>query len=204
MITARLIRTTALVTLGLAAANLAGCTAYRGEQTGRVPPGQTTEAETKSGKMYVADLQDASSRVAEALMKDLETLSQTELKPEGAAFLCTLVYGDIANKTTTMPTTDFEVIRERCRDMLLNSQEFRKYFRVVENRGRYEDLRSRELGSAPASGDRKLNEAYTYFLNGNAFSSDRPDTRFFYINFQLMRASDGQIIFSKRYEQTYQ
>lgn len=196
-----LTRPALLVLAALGIAGAAGCQSYQGKQTGRVPPGETTEAEMKSGKMYIADLQDASSQVAEALMKDLEALSQTELRPEGQAFLCTLVYGDIANKTTTMPTTDFEVVRERCRDMLLNSAEFRKYFRVVENRGRFDDLRARELGAPP--GDRKINENYTYFLNGNAFSPDRPDTHGFYLNFQLMRANDGQIIFSKRYEQTY-
>jgi len=179
----------------------AGCTSYQGQKTGRVDPAETTEAEMKSGKMYIADLYDASGRVAEALMKDLERLAQTDLKQGDQAYLSTLVYGDIANKTSTMPTTDFEVVRERVRDMLLNSSEFRKNFRVVENRGRYEDLRARELGAG--AGDRKINENFAYFLNGNAFSLDRPETRGFYLNFQLMRASDGEIIFSKRYEQTY-
>jgi len=187
------------------AANLSGCTAYQGKKTGRVDPGATTEAEMNSGKMYIADLYDASGRVAEALMKDLERLSETDLKQGGQAFLSTLVYGDISNKTSTMPTTDFEVVRERIRDMLLSSSEFRKHFRVIENRGRYETLRANELGlGGGGNADRKINEAYTYFLNGNAFSLDRPDTRGFYLNFQLMRASDGEIVFSKRYEQTYQ
>lgn len=201
MTTSLIARGAALAVCLAAGAGLSGCTAYQGAHTGRVDPAETTEAEMKSGKMYVADLYDASSRVAEALMKDLQTLADTELKQEGQAYLCTLVYGDISNKTSTMPTSDFEVVRERTRDILLNGAEFRRYFRVIENRGRFEDLRARELGTGP--GDRKINEAYTYFLNGNAFSLERPDTRGFYLNFQLLRASDGTIVFSKRYEQTY-
>ena len=199
----------AILTLGAAALlSLAACASQNHDKrTGRVAPGTTTDAEVQSGKMYITDLQDASDRVAEALMKDLQALTQTDLKPEGQAFLNTLVYGDIANKTSSMPTTDFEVVRERVRDTLLNSTEFRKYFRVVENRARFEDLRAKELGGAdtPAKpgGSRALNESYTYFLNGNAFSGDRGLTSAFYINFQLMRASDGTIIFSKKYEQTY-
>lgn len=205
--TPRPIRQTLAASAFIVLACAAGCTANPGHKTGRVPPGETTKAEMGSGQMYITDLQEASSKVAESLMKDLEQLSQNELKPEGQAFQCTLVYGDIANKTTTMPTTDFEVVRERCRDTLLPSSEFRKYFRVVENRARFEDLRSRELGGAdtPAKpgGSRGLNEAYTYFLNGHAFRIDRGSTHAFYINFQLMRASDASIVFSQRYEQTY-
>jgi len=202
MNTAGLVRCAAVGAAFLATAALTGCTSYQGKKTGRVDPGETTEAEMKSGKMYIADLYDASGRVAEALMKDLQRLSETDLKQGDQAYLSTLVYGDISNKTSTMPTSDFEVVRERVRDMLLNSSEFRKHFRVIENRGRYEDLRARELGVS--GGDRKINESFTYFLNGNAFSLDRPETRGFYLNFQLMRASDGEIIFSKKYEQTYQ
>ena len=52
-------------------------------------------------------------------------------------------------------------------------------------------------------GGRVVNPEYTYFLNGNAFGIDRGTTKAFYMNFQLTRASDSEIVFSKRYEQTY-
>jgi hypothetical protein len=71
-------------------------------------------------------------------------------------------------------------------------------------------LKNREIGSTNdplqrggRNTGRAVNPDYTYFLNGNAFSIDRGTTKAFYLNFQLMRASDSEIVFSKRYEQTY-
>lgn len=100
----------------------------------------------------------------------------------------TLVYGDIVNKTRNMSTQDFEIVRERIRDTLMGSREFRRHFRIVESKARYESLRAREHGD---QGGRELNPAFTYFLNGNVMSSERETTKLFYLNFQLLRDSDG-------------
>lgn len=200
--------------LALAAAalvSLVGCEAPAGKSRGRVSPGETTDAEIGSGQMYIADLNDASDRIAESLMKDLGDLAESELKgPEGQSYESTLVYGDISNKASRMPTTDFEVVRERIRDSLIGSREFKRHFRVIENFARWEALKNREIGdtSDPLQRGKKttgrtVNPDYTYFLNGNTFSIDRGTTKAFYLNFQLMRASDSEIVFSKKYEQTY-
>lgn len=171
-----------------------------GDSSGRLGSGVTTPAEMRSGQMYLADLNEASDRVAEALMKDLNDLAENEFKQDGQAYEVTLVYGDIANKTRNMSTQDFEIVRERIRDTLMGSKEFRRHFRVVESKARYESLRAREHGD---QGGRELNPGFTYFLNANVFSAERGDTRQFYMNFQLLRDSDAEIVFTKKYEQNY-
>jgi PBP1b-binding outer membrane lipoprotein LpoB len=193
--------------------SLVGCASPPpGKSRGRVSPGETTDAEIGSGQMYIADLNDASDRIAEALMKDLvEELQHSELKgPDGQSYESTLVYGDIANKASRMPTSDYEVVRERIRDTLIGSREFKRHFRVIENYARWDQLKNREIGNTNdplqrggKNTGRNVNPDYTYFLNGNAFSIDRGTTKAFYLNFQLMRASDSEIVFSKKYEQTY-
>ena len=92
------------------------------------------------------DLTEASDRVAESLMRDLNELAENEFKQDGNAYEVTLVYGDIVNKTRNMSTQDFEIVRERIRDTLMGSREFRRHFRIVESKARYESLRAREHG----------------------------------------------------------
>jgi len=171
-----------------------------GHSSGRLGTGVTTPAEERSGQMYLTDLTEASDRVAESLMRDLNELAENEFKQDGNAYEVTLVYGDIVNKTRNMSTQDFEIVRERIRDTLMGSREFRRHFRIVESKARYESLRAREHGD---QGGRELNPAFTYFLNGNVMSSERETTKLFYLNFQLLRDSDGEIVFTKKYEQTY-
>lgn len=196
--------------VGAAAASVGCNTPPQGRGHGRADPGEVTRAEENSGQIYLADMREASDRMVDSLIKDLSDLQQNELRQGAGDYESTLVFGDIANKSRSMPTTDFEYVRERMRDMMLSSREFRKSFRVVESRARYESVRAREEGSADplqrSSGitsDRTLNPAYTYYLNGNTFQLDRGDTRGYYFNFQLMRASDSEIVWSHQYEVTY-
>lgn len=186
-----------------------GCTPPQASGHGRVDSGAVTRAEEDSGQIYLADMREASDRMVDSLIKDLTELQQNELR-QGGDYECTLVYGDIANKSRAMPTSDFEYVRERMRDMMLSSREFRKSFRVVESRDRYESIRVREEGTSDPlqrhtaiTSNRVLNPAFTYYLNGNTFQLDRGSTRGYYFNFQLMRASDSEIVWSHKYEVTY-
>lgn len=188
---------------------LGGCSPPRSTGHGRVDSGAVTRAEEDSGQIYLADMREASDRMVDSLIKDLTELQQNELR-QGGDYECTLVYGDIANKSRAMPTSDFEYVRERMRDMMLSSREFRKSFRVVESRDRYESIRVREEGApdplqrnSTIPSNRVLNPAFTYYLNGNTFQLDRGSTRGYYFNFQLMRASDSEIVWSHKYEVTY-
>ena len=81
---------------------------------------------------------------------------------------------------------------------------------MVESRDRYEQVRIREEGASDPlqrntgiTSNRVLNPAFTYYLNGNTFQLDRGTTRGYYFNFQLMRASDSEIVWSHKYEVTY-
>ncbi len=188
---------------------LGACSPPRSTGHGRVDSGAVTRAEEDSGQIYLADMREASDRMVDSLIKDLTELQQNELR-QGGDYECTLVYGDIANKSRAMPTSDFEYVRERMRDMMLSSREFRKSFRVVESRDRYESIRVREEGASDPlqrnstiTSNRVLNPAFTYYLNGNTFQLDRGSTRGYYFNFQLMRASDSEIVWSHKYEVTY-
>ncbi len=179
----------------------------RGDSGGRVSVGSTTPGEASSGLMRTSDLVEASDDVALALAQDVDHMVDQDF----AGQRVTVVLGDIANKTSKMSTTDFEFVRDRVKSKLMDSRVVRDNARFVENRARRESLRQRELGQ---TGDQKVghtsdlpqpavNEDYFLFLNGNMYSVDRPDTRLYYLKFELMRSSTGETVFSKDYEVKY-
>lgn len=183
-------------------------TAPRGDTGGRVPVGSTTSGEASTGLMRTADLATASDDVALALAQDIDRISSEDFQNRRI----TVVFGDIMNKTSKMPTTDFEYVRDRIKSKLMDSRVVRNNVKFVENRSRRESLRQRELGQ---SGDQKIghtselpqptiNEEFFVFLNGNMYSVDRPDTRLYYLKFELMRSSDGETVFSNDYEVKYE
>src|SRR5690606_16007530 len=92
---------------------------------------------------------------------------------------------------------------------VLNSDLGRRDLRFVESRSRREQLREREQtsGGYMQGGPRpqpQINEEVFAFLNADVYSVDRPGTRLYYIQIELMRANDGEIVFSKDYEVKYQ
>ncbi len=186
-----------------------GCeTAPRGDSGGRVSVGSTTPGEASSGLVRSADLVTASEEVAEALAQDVDRLTNEDFQGKRI----TVVFGDIVNKTSKMPTTDFEFLRDRIKSRLMDSRLVRNNAKFVENRSRRESLRQRELGQ---TGDQKVghtsdlpqpsvNEDFFVFLNGNMYSVDRPGTRLYYMKFELMKSADGETVFSKDYEVKYE
>ncbi|MBL8747045.1 MAG: hypothetical protein JNK58_11910 [Phycisphaerae bacterium] len=181
--------------------------APRGDSGGRVSVGSTTPGEANSGLMRTADLVTASDDVALALAQDVDQMVTQDFTGQRV----TIVFGDLMNKTSKMSTTDFEFVRDRIKSKLMDSRIVRDNARFVENRSRRESLRQRELGQ---TGDQKIghtsdlsqpavNEEFFLFLNGNMYSVDRPDTRLYYLKFELMRSSTGETVFSKDYEVKY-
>ena len=188
---------------------LAGCQTPppRGDTGGRVPVGATTPGEASSGLVRSSDLISASDQVAQALAMDVDRITRQDF----GDVRMTVTFGDIVNKTSKMPTTDFEFLRDRIKSRLMDSTLVRDNVKFVENRARRESLRQRELGT---TGDQKIghtsdlpqpqvNEEYFVFLNGNMYSIDRPGTRLYYMKFELMRSTDGETVFSKDYEVKY-
>lgn len=188
---------------------MAGCEAPppRGDSGGRVPVGSTTAGEASSGLMRTADLVEASDLVATGLARDVDAMVVEDFGGQRV----TVVFGDIANKTSRMPTTDFEFVRDRIKSRLMDSRVVRDNAKFVENRARRESLRQRELGQTGetrigATSDLPqpaVNEEYFLFLNGTMYSVDRPDTRLYYLKFELMRSTTGETVFSRDYEVKY-
>mgnify|MGYP000998735308 CR=1 FL=1 len=182
---------------GLAAA-LSGCAAPpQGEPTGRADVYDTTPAERADRQILPSALAENSDQVAEQLAADLSSI------PELSQYRCTVVFGDLANKTGIVPTTDFEAFRQRTRQKLMQSRLVNNNIRFIENRARFESLQTKEnIGSGGTDSDAARNvrnPEYTFFLNGSMYRVSRganESVNLYEIAWELMRASDGSLVWS--------
>lgn len=205
-----IVRTRAsLALLALLSVQVCACEAPpKGQTSGRVPPGTSTAGESSSGLMRTDDLMSASDQIASALARDISEMIDRDFGGKRV----TVTFGDIVNKTSKMPTSDFEYLRDRIKSHLMDSRLVRSNVKFVENRARREQLRERELGGSSGgmyeqqAGGRSqpaINEDVFCFLNANVYSVDRPGTRLYYTKFELMRSTDGETVFSRDYEVKY-
>lgn len=181
----------------------------KGDRGGRVGVSEVTEGERKSGQIYGGDLFSASDDVAMALAGDINRLSEEDW----GGYRVTLILGDISNKTRAMPTSDFEVVRDRIKNKLSKSRLFRDNVKVVANRQRVESMNRKELGNddedlldegkPDKTKMRTGNPEYTFYLLGNAYAVHRGDTVLYYMAFTLTRAADGEEVFAQDYEVKY-
>jgi hypothetical protein len=152
----------------------------------------------------IEDINTAAERMAANLVRDLNArLIENDFKdPSGEFRRVDLVFGDINNKTRTMSTDDFERLRSEIRYYVqANSSSFRQNVKLIQNRTRGEaNLREEQGPNAPAdhtvlpSSDPK----YQYFLLGDAYRTTRGGIAEFYIEFQLMRGSDRELVWTTR------
>ncbi len=181
---------------------LTGCSPPKGEGTGRVEPTDTTKAERYSPQLSITGLTEQADQTAELLAADLKSIPELN-----QGFRSTVVFGDIVNKTQIVPTSDFEAFRTKIRNRLMQSQMLRNQIRWVENRARVEQLRAREGAGrpqdllqegAPAGGVAPLNEAYTYFLNGEMYRVDRGNStiNLYSMSYNLTSMATGEIIWT--------
>ncbi len=196
------------VTITASLPALHGCSAPPGRGHGRVPVSETTPAEAHSPQMLTADLAAASDRVARALAADINRL----VAEDWGGYRVTIVFGDIANRSGTMPTSDFEYVRERIKNKLMHSQLVRDNVKFTAGRPRITQLNRREYGVAAdplQQGGGEIvpyesgNPAYTFYLNGNVYGVHRQNTHLYYVTFKLHRAVDGEEVFSQDYEVKY-
>ncbi len=196
-------RTTGLMVAGglMGVVVAGGCVSSppMGQPGGRVEVSNTTAAERGSRLVTTNELQEFRDSCAEQLVRDI-----TEL-PEFQEYRVTIVFGDLVNNTGIVPTTDFEAFRTGLRGKLINSAAVRNRVRWIEGKAKWEELRRKELGSGQdllqekgraGSGDRKLNEEYTFFLNGEMTRIARggDQVQLYAMAFSLMRASDSEIV----------
>lgn len=192
--------------VGVAAAVLTGgCispTPPRGDSGGRIDVSQGTRAEEGSRLPTTMELSEFRDMVAQQFVQDFMEL------PEFQQYRSTIVFGDIVNKTGIVSTADFEAFRAGLRDKFINSRAIREKVRWIESRQRFEDLNKKELGGSDllqegsGAGSRKINPEYTYYLNGDMYRVARGEDRvqMYSMTFNLMRASDSEIVLSKTYE----
>ncbi len=184
------------------------CHAPEGESHGRVAPGTVTKAEERATGPHVRDMQEASDDVAQALIADLNRVLSEEVTDPSVRMW--VVFGDIQNKSR-VPTSDFEMIRERIKDKLQKSRDWRNNVKYVVSRKRVEELNRQELGTdrddlldeGEGQGVKRPSAEHMYYLNGNTFGVYRGSTEFYYLSFNLTRASDAAEIFSQEYEAGY-
>jgi hypothetical protein len=175
-----------------------------GNRAGRVEVSDATPPEMADSRPMVADLVSFSDQLAERLMRDLETTP--ELGPEYTP-RTTILYGDIKNETGIVSTNDFEVVRERMKNRLKQSRSFNDKFRFLTSRQRLEELQRKELGGDLFQTDSygrvqnpRINPEDTMLLNGTMYRVARGDTSYYLMTFELVRFSDGEIVWVHDYE----
>lgn len=182
----------------------------RGDSFGRIPVHTDTEAERGGqGGMMISDLLSASDTVAMALASDIVRLAQEDFD----RYRVSVMWGDIENKTGVMPTSDIEMVRRRIKDKLTNSRLFRDNIKFVAGLSQMNRLNDREYGRGSEDlldegreGGVRIQRAspeYTFYLNGQAYRIGRGGTNLYYLSFTLVRASDGEEVFSRQYEMKY-
>lgn len=169
---------------------LIGC-----EKGGRIDTSVTTEAELESQRVLPVALTEFSDRVPRQLAQDLVRIPLVR----DAAGRVAVIMGDLNNKTGIVSSDEFELVRSRIRNSLLQSAFVREKIKFVEDRSRMEYLRRRELGlsSAPQPSH---DPATTFALNGDFYRISRGDTNQYYLEFQLVHFLTNEIVFSKRYD----
>lgn len=156
----------------------------------------------------IDDMLTSGERAAEALAADLQRMINEDFG--GRRVL--LVLGDIDNRTGTVSTNEFDMLATRMRTNLRQSKTFRDNVMIVEKRARQAALSQRERGGdsdpfagggAVRGGAEQVDPAFVFFLNGTAFRTPRAAESHFYINFELMRESNGEIVFANGYDIRY-
>ena len=187
----------------------AGCRTPTGDSGGRVPVHVVTPPERNARGMTVPDIASASDRIAQELMRDLNRIVGEEL--HDPALRAWVVFGSIDNKSRTMPRSDFEYLRERIKDKLQKSRDWRDNIKFVASRAKVEELNRREFPEqedllqtdSGQDGVERPGREHFYYLNGSAYGILRGSTEAYYVSFNLTRASDGEEIFSSDYEVKY-
>ncbi|MCL4221591.1 MAG: hypothetical protein KJZ65_09485 [Phycisphaerales bacterium] len=185
---------------------LSGCASQPpvGERSGRVNPSDTTPPEAADSRPLVADFIQYSDQIASALMRDM--MDSEQLAPMHAD-RTTVLYGDIKNETGIVSTNDFEVVRERTKNRLMQSRTFNNHFRFLTSRQRLEELQRTELGGdlfeKDAAGrvrNPRIHPDDTLLLNGTMYRISRGPTNYYLMTFELVRFSDGEIVWTNDYE----
>lgn len=171
---------------------LVGCPS---SSKGRVNVYDTTASETDSPKVFLVALMKFSDEVPGRLIQDLDELPLISDSPERV----TVIMGDINNKTQIVSSDEFELVRSRIRNNLLQNKQVRRRIRFVENQKRMGHLRRQELkGTDP--GDPQHDAENAYVLNGDFYRIQRGRVNQYYMEFLLVHFETNEIVFSGKYD----
>ena len=171
----------------------------RGDRDGRIGTTSTTEAEWRDARVLPASLTEFSDQVAQRLAMDLAVIPDlAAINEQGGR--ATVLVGDILNKTGNVATEEFELVRSRLRNNLLTSGYVKDRLRFVENRARLESIRARENVAPSETATNAYDPETTFALNGDFYRISRGSTNQYYMEFQLVSLSTGEILFSDRYD----
>jgi hypothetical protein len=169
----------------------------RGENPGRVEVTDTTPAEKYSPEVHITAQHEFSDRVAQQLAADLSEVPA--LNEHG--FRNTIVFGDIVNKTSIVPTSEFEAFRTRVRAKLMQSQRVLKNVRFVESRARLDAIRQREGNGDGSQGGfasgAQFNPKYAFMLNGEMYRAARgpaAEVNEYLMTYNLVSWDTGEIV----------
>lgn len=174
-----------------------------GGVTGRIPTDVITDAELRSGQISLVSLTEFADGAAEQLIADLATLPEFQPGGQYADYMVSIIYGDIINESGNVRSGDLRAIRQGIRSRLNNSRFARNNIQFVTNRARRQRLQQQEFGSnqedllqegRQTSIDQSQNPEYTLFLNGELYRMSRGSVHQYSLNFHLIRATDGVII----------
>ncbi len=186
---------------GLFAGLLAGCQTIppRGSSSGRISTDVTTDAERRDARPLLVAYMEFSDQVSQQLAQDLVNLDL--IKPGGDR--STVILGDIMNKTSGLVSTqEFEMVRSRIRNNLLQSKHARGHIKWVENRARMEAIAGRErVGNhVQPAGPPNYDPNNTFALNGDMYRLNRGPVNQYYMEFMLVNFATNELVFTKRYE----
>ncbi len=178
---------------------LLGCVqAPPGEDDGRLSVSETTRHETGDPRILPVALVEFSDIASEELVQDLASMREVASAPGRV----TVIVGDINNKTQVVSSDEFEMMRSRMRNNLLNSRYATDRLSFVENRARMNQLRQREM-VLPTEGPVEpapYDPNATFALNGDFYRVSRGRVNQYYMEFQLVSFASNEIVFSKRYD----
>ncbi len=196
-------RFTALIVTTSCLLLLTACNTPDSEHRGRVEVSETTKGEQTSNQVFPAALVEFADQVAADLPQKIAQIP--ELRTGDRA---TVLVGDINNKTYVVSSNDFEMVRSRIRNSVLQSDFVRSNVVFVENRARMGAVAQREgVGINPntgTTGPGSYDPQTTWALNGDFYrihrDTDKGDSNQYYMEFQLVNFATNQIVALPKYE----
>lgn len=173
-----------------------------GSDSGRIDVYTTTKADRNSTDISMPELYQATDKVAEQLaleLADIEAFSQSPTK-------IVLELGLVKNSTST-PTSDFTLMRNRLASRLKSSPVIRKRFMFVESFGRMQAEHDRVTGGnadllqdGNKSSPNRYDPSITYTLLGDFMQANRGGRRYYFYEFKLVNVATREEVFSRAFD----